>query len=144
MADPLPRSETREARCLCGALRAEVAANAQPMTVLCHCRDCQRRSGSAFGITAYFPQESVSISGEAREFTRPTDEGNIFTTGFCPQCGSTLYARPSKYPGILGVTVGTFADPEFPRPARSVYEQSKHDWIGLPEDMPRHPRGRDS
>lgn len=135
---------TRKASCQCGALTAKVAAEAQPMTVLCHCRDCQRRSGSPFGIIAYFPTETVTISGQAREFTRPTDEGNSFTGGFCPQCGSTVYARASKYPAILGVPVGAFADPDFPVPARSVYEQTRHDWVHLPDGMPRHPRGRES
>jgi len=140
---PLTRPITRQAGCQCGALTATVAGDAQPMTVLCHCRDCQRRSGSPFGITAYFPANDVVISGEAREFTRPTDQGNSFTTGFCPQCGSTLYARASKYPAILGVTVGAFADPDFPPPLRSVYEQTRHGWVELPEDMPRHQRGRE-
>lgn len=133
-----------KARCQCGQLTAEVSGDAEPMTVLCHCRDCQRRSGSPFGTIAYYPVESVAISGEATEFTRPTDEGNSFTSGFCPQCGSTVYARASKYPGIAGVTVGAFADPHFPQPARSVYEQSRLEWISLPEGMLRHPRGRDS
>lgn len=114
------------------------------MTVLCHCRDCQRRSGSAFGVTAYFATEAVEIAGDAREFTRTTDEGNSFTTGFCPQCGSTLYARASKYPDITGITLGSFADPDFPAPARSVFEQSRLGWIEPPAGIPRHPRGRNS
>ncbi|MBB5732791.1 hypothetical protein FHS61_001800 [Altererythrobacter atlanticus] len=132
------------ASCQCGKLNAEIADGANAMTVLCHCRDCQKRSGSPFGIMAYFPEESFSIAGEAREFTRLTDQGNQFTNGFCPDCGSTLYGRASKYPGIIGITVGTICDPAFPRPHRSVYEQSRHHWIALPEDMPRHMRGRDS
>lgn len=117
---------------------------AEPAVVMCHCIDCQRRSGSQFGSIAYYPLEAVSIGGEAREFARPTDSGNTFTTGFCPACGSTVYARASRLPEILGVTVGTIADPTFPQPARSVYEQSRHHWIALPAEMAHHPRGRDS
>lgn len=114
------------------------------MTVLCHCRDCQRRSGSAFGVTAYFATEAVEIAGDAREFIRKTDEGNDFTTGFCPHCGSTLYALASKYPEIIGITLGSFADPDFPAPTRSVFEQSRLGWIEPPAGIPRHPRGRNS
>lgn len=132
------------ASCQCGSLTAEVSDGAEAMIVLCHCLECQRRSGSPFGEIAYYPSDSVAITGEAREFARPTDEGNEFTSGFCPTCGSTLYARASKYPGITGITVGTVADPQFPPPARSVYERSKHHWIEIPAGMPRHPRGRDS
>lgn len=132
------------ARCQCGSLTAEIADGAEPMVAMCHCIDCQRRSGSHYGSIAYYPHESVTLTGEAREFTRGTDSGNTFTTGFCPTCGSTVYAKASRVPEIVGVTVGSIADPAFPRPARSVYEQSKHHWIALPDDMSHHLRGRDS
>ena len=132
------------ARCQCGSLTTTVADGAEPMTVMCHCLDCQRRSGAPFGTIAYYPREAVSVSGEAREFTRGTDAGNTFTTGFCPSCGSTVYAKASRMPEITGVPVGAFADPTFPRPLRSVYEQSRHAWLALPDDMGHHPRGRDS
>jgi hypothetical protein len=133
-----------QASCQCGKLTATVADGAEAMTILCHCRDCQRRSGSPFGAIAYFPHEAVAISGTPREFTRPTDAGNTFTTGFCPDCGSTVYAKASRMPEITGVTIGTLADTAFAAPIRSVYEQSKHAWVSLPEGMTHHPRGRDS
>lgn len=133
-----------KASCQCGNLTAVITTAGEPMIVLCHCLDCQRRSGSPFGEVAYYPASDVAISGDAREFTRPTDEGNTFTNGFCPSCGSTVYARASKYPGVLGVTVGTLADPSFPMPSRSVFEQSRHEWIDMPPSVPRHPRGRNS
>lgn len=133
-----------EAKCQCDQLSALVADDAAAMTVLCHCLDCQRRSGSPFGTIAYFAANAVTITGEAREFTRPTDEGNSFTGGFCPSCGSTLYAQASKYPALIGITLGTLADAQFPAPARSVFEQSRHHWVTVPDTMPRHQRGRDS
>jgi len=111
---------------------------------MCHCIDCQKRSGSHYGSIAYYPAESVTVIGEAREFSRGTDSGNTFTTGFCPTCGSTVYALASQYPGIKGVTVGTITDPEFPAPIRSVYEQSKHTWVSPPEAATNHPQGRDT
>lgn len=132
-----------EASCQCGNLSATIDDGAEAMTVLCHCIDCQKRSGSPFGVMAYFPDASMALSGEAREYARPTDEGNSFTIGFCPACGSTLYGRASKYPGITGVTLGTIADPNFPAPARSVYEQSRHRWLTMPETLPGFVRGRD-
>jgi hypothetical protein len=133
-----------KASCQCGKLTANIAEGAEAVTVMCHCLDCQRRTGSPFGTIAYFPREAVTISGKPREFTRPTDAGNSFTTGFCADCGSTVYARASRMPEITGVTLGTLADPTFPAPIRSVYEQSKHDWVPMPDSVTRHPRGRDS
>jgi len=133
-----------EASCQCGSLTATIDDGAEPTVVMCHCIDCQKRSGSQFGSIAYYPAGQVAVSGEAREFSRATDSGSTFTTGFCPTCGSTVYARPGRMPEILGVTVGTIADPGLGTPVRSVYEQSKHHWIALPETMSHHPRGRDT
>ncbi len=133
-----------QARCQCGALGARIDDGAAPMVVACHCLDCQRRSGSPFGEVAYYPDSAVVLAGEAREFTRTTDAGNRFTSGFCATCGSTLYVRASKYPDTVGITVGAFADPAFPPPARSVYERTRHPWLRLAETIPVHPRGRDS
>ena len=71
-----------QASCQCGNLTAEIADGAEAMTVACHCIDCQKRSGSPFGVMAYYPDASVAIGGEAREYARPTDSGHTFTTGF--------------------------------------------------------------
>jgi hypothetical protein len=133
-----------KASCQCGKLTATVADGAEAVTVACHCLDCQRRTGSPFGTIAYFPRESVTVSGEPREYSRAGDNGHTLTRGFCAECGAAVYVMASRMPEIMGVPVGAFADPAFPAPARSVYEQSKHDWAMLPEGIPHHPRGRDS
>jgi hypothetical protein len=131
-----------QASCQCGSLTAEIDDGAEPTVVACHCLDCQKRSGSPFGSMAYFPREAVAVSGEAREYARPTDSGNSYTTGFCPACGSTLYGKASAFPEIVGVTVGTFDDRALPAPVRSVYEQSRHSWVAMPEATLRFVRGR--
>lgn len=133
-----------QASCQCGSLTAQIRDGAEPTVIMCHCIDCQRRSGTQFGSIAYFPVGAVAVSGEAREFTRQTDSGHAFTTGFCPTCGSTVYARPGRSPEIVGVTVGTIADPAFPPPLRSVYEQSRHTWVAPPPEAQGFARGRDS
>lgn len=136
------------ASCQCGNLIATIDDDAQPMVVACHCRECQKRSGSPFGAIAYFSSDAVVIRGEAREYTRPTDEGGTFTTGFCPTCGSTLYGLASQHPAIIGITVGTIGERSFARPVRSIYEQTRHPWIAMPEATtgfirgPEGPRSR--
>ena len=132
-----------QASCQCGSLTAEIDGGAEAMVVACHCIECQKRSGSPFGSIAYYPEDSVAIAGEAREYSRPADSGNTFTSGFCPTCGSTLYGKASQYPGITGVTVGTISDPAFPAPTRSVYEQSRHHWLAMPETTSGFVKGRD-
>jgi hypothetical protein len=132
-----------QASCQCGSLTAEIDDGAEPTVVACHCLDCQKRSGSPFGSMAYFPLYAVAVTGEAREYARPTDSGSRYTTGFCPTCGSTLYGKASAFPEIVGVTVGTIDGAALPAPARSVYEQSRHAWVAMPETTAGFARGRD-
>jgi hypothetical protein len=96
------------------------------------------------GEGAYFTRDKLSFHGEAREFVRNTDSGNTFHTFFCPACATSLYFFSSRDPNRVGVAVGAFADPTFPPPQRSVFDESKHAWITLPADMPGFNRGRDS
>ena len=133
-----------KASCQCGQLTAHAPDDPPPYVVACHCRDCRKRSGSPFGAMAYFPAETLAVSGEQREFTRPTDSGHTYTTGFCPQCGTTLTGRASRMPEIAGVAIGCIDEGDVPPPARSVYEQSKCAWVTLTGDMAHHVRGRDS
>ena len=134
-----------QASCQCGALTAEIQDGAEPVVVACHCRECQKRSGSPFGTMAYYPENFVNFGGEAREYSRPTDSGNTFTTGFCPGCGSTLYGKASGFPGVVGVTLGTIGEPQLlPVPARSVYEQSRHRWVAMPAETQGFVQGRNS
>lgn len=118
------------ATCECGALTASVAAPS-PAIVACHCIACQRRTGSPFGLAVYYPEGAVTLGGEPNSFARPTSTGGTFTSRFCPTCGSTLWFSTSKHPGMIGIAVGAFADPDFPGPLRSVWEETKHAWVEI-------------
>jgi hypothetical protein len=129
----------REATCSCGQLR--VTASGDPVRIsICHCLACQRRTGSSFGYQARFLCEQVHISGESQEYTRRSDEeGTPRTSRFCPICGSTVYWTGDEQPKWIAVAVGAFADPEFPAPAVSVWEERKHSWVVVPEDAEHIP-----
>ena len=123
------------ATCRCGALRAECLG--EPVRVsVCHCLDCQRRSGSAFATQARWPDENVTISGAFTTWSRVADSGHAVTYRFCPTCGSTVAYEIEGWPGVIAVPVGNFADPDFPGPKFSVYEHRKHRWAAvLGEDV---------
>jgi hypothetical protein len=133
----------RTAHCSCGLLRVETRGEPNAV-VVCHCHACQRRTGSVFGIGAYFPQDKVRISGDRNSYTRLGESGGNVTTHFCPQCGTNVFWEADKIAGSYGVAVGAFAEPGFPAPVRSVWEESKHAWVGLPAGVPHFARGRDS
>jgi hypothetical protein len=102
---------------------------------VCHCLACQRRTGSVFGAQARFPREAVTIVGNSAEYVRVGDEGTRITFRFCPNCGSTVYYSLAGRDEVIAVPVGAFADPKFPAPSFSVYEDRMHSWVGMPKDM---------
>lgn len=121
---------TREACCSCGQLR--VICQGEPVTVaLCHCRECQRRTGSAYGIAAFFARADVLVSGTYLDYDRPADSGFRVLHHFCPSCGSTVFWEPSRKPETVAVAVGAFADPDFPAPRKAVFEQHRHPWVAV-------------
>lgn len=122
---------TRLATCNCGQLK--VYATGEPIRIsVCHCLACQRRSGSVFAMQARFERPNVKIEGADQEWVRITDSGSRCIQHFCPECGSTVYYQLSTAPDVFAVPVGAFADPSFPEPKFSVYEERKHSWVRMP------------
>lgn len=132
----------RKAQCCCGALAA--SAQGEPTVVsLCNCVECQRRTGSPFGVGAYYEAAQVNVTGPSSVYERKV-EGRWLRFHFCATCGSTVYWQTANHPGRYGIAVGAFADPHFPRPARSVFERSRHDWVEFADGIPGFTAGRDS
>lgn len=118
----------RLATCRCGQLQAVCTGDPVRISV-CHCRNCQRRSGSAFAVQARWPEAAVSITGEWRAYGGAGDSGTVASFRFCPVCGGTVaYASPDL-PGLIAIAVGAFADPDFPPPTISVYGDRRHPWV---------------
>jgi hypothetical protein len=119
-----------DARCSCGALTLTLCEPSK-LIVACHCLDCQRQTGAPFGVGAFYPVDAVAISGTPKEFTRDAASGRKVHIYFCPNCGSTVYWKADGLPSLIGVAVGALAVPNYPAPARSVFEQSKHHWVQI-------------
>jgi hypothetical protein len=124
----------RIACCSCGQLQARVTADPIRVSV-CHCLACQRRTGSVFGAQARFQREAVTLSGNSKEFIRVGDEGTRIAFHFCPDCGATVYYLPAGLEEFIAIPVGAFADPSFPAPGFSVYEDRMHAWVQVPGDV---------
>ena len=121
---------TRTATCRCGQLRA--TGTGEPVRVsVCHCLECQKRSGSAFAVQARWPDDRVQLTGTWTEWSRSGDSGTRATFRFCPACGATVAYVSEGMPGVTAVAVGAFADPAFPPPVYSVHEGRKHAWVAV-------------
>jgi hypothetical protein len=125
---------TRTACCSCGQLSAVTSADPVRVSV-CHCLACQRRTGSVFGAQARFPADSVSITGSSKEFVRAGDAGSRATFNFCPTCGATVCYTMEGREGHIAIPIWAFAEPTFPGPKFSVYEERMHSWVRMPEDI---------
>lgn len=118
---------TRIAACSCGQLRLTCKGEPERISI-CHCLECQKRTGSVFAVQARFPRRAVTIEGQASHWSRRGDSGGSATFNFCATCGSTVCWVPDAAPKLIYVAVGAFADPNFPPPRVSVYEERQHPW----------------
>lgn len=130
----------RHAQCHCASLRLTTTGD-PILVIMCHCRDCQRRTGSASGNGALFQKSQVIIEGSSKVFEREAQAGRKLRFHFCPQCGTSLYWDGDLRPDLYVVAVGAFADPEFPPPTVSIYEESRHRWTMLPDGLQHSQRG---
>lgn len=127
--------DIHEGGCQCGALRFRTTG--QPVkAAVCHCRYCQTRTGSAFGVSAYFPRAAVQLSGEAKDYSFTTESGRSFTTHFCPTCGSNVLWSLGMSPELIGIAAGSFDPPSFWFPiSREIFTRSAAPFVhtDLPE-----------
>ncbi len=123
----------RTAQCACGGLRA-ICSGPPARVSVCHCFACQRRTGSAYGAQARYDQRQVRVTGEFKRWTRRGDSGGSVTFTFCPTCGTNLCWTPDGLPDAVTVALGCFADPSFPQPTMTVYEDREHSWAHVPGD----------
>ncbi len=128
-------ANSRTASCSCGGFAVE--CRGEPTRIgACHCTECQRRTGSVFGVAAYFPRDQVTFSGARKDYARGSDAGRRINNHFCPECGSTVVWDLELFPDLVAVAAGCFADPHLGAPQRGVWAKYKHDWVQFPESIP--------
>lgn len=127
----------RDGRCTCGQVHYQVAS--EPMIVhCCHCRGCQKNSGSAFALNALFESELVNlISGEIEEVAVPTPSGKGQIITRCAACKvavwSNYYMR-GLHKRIRFIRVGTLDEPDKLPPDVHIFTSSKQPWVIVPEN----------
>ncbi len=128
--------DTLEGGCACEALRYRLAS--PPMFVhCCHCRDCQRQTGSAFVLNALIEADRVALlSGNPDETILPTDSGRQQKVYRCPACKTAVWSVYGGVDKLRFVRVGTLDDPAALKPDVHIYVRSKLPWITLPEGVP--------
>ena len=104
---------------------------------ICNCISCRRRTGSAFGWSAYFSDDKVvAKKGQLNTYAKSGDMG--YDRFFCANCGTTLYWKSFGFmPDCTGVAGGCFVDNPLLPPNLSAQDKDRCAWLGLPEDWLR-------
>jgi hypothetical protein len=121
-----------EGGCQCGGVRYRLEAEPQGLAA-CHCRDCQRQSGSAFALSLDVPKEAFRLlSGELKTFTVLCDSGRTKECAFCESCGTRIY-----HCGEWGMSIkaGTLDDTSSLSPNAHYWTKRKQPWLQIPEGV---------
>jgi hypothetical protein len=122
--------QTWEGGCQCGSVRYRVQGKPLALAV-CHCTECQRQSGSAFGMSLAVPGESFRLlRGELKTFTTVCDSGRIKHCAFCPDCGTRIYHQGTE--PVMSIKPGTLDDTSWLDPGAHYWTKSKQPWVPIP------------
>jgi hypothetical protein len=106
------------------------------LLVACHCKECQRQSGSAFGMSLVVPKPGFAVQGQLKLFERTSDKGRLLRCFFCPECGTRIHHEPSYGAPVCNVKAGTLDDTSWLEPKLHTWVQSKQPWTLIPEGIP--------
>jgi len=125
-----------EGGCICGAIRYRLTK--EPMIIhACHCRDCQKLTGTAFVTNLWIERRFIEASGPAPVAfpVPPGPSGTRHDVFHCATCGTALWSKYHGAPGdTLFVRGGTLDDQGEVTPDVHIYTRSKVPWLELPAD----------
>ena len=128
--------------CLCGFVVYEYGGAVGPAGY-CHCEDCRRRSGSAFGISIRAETPALRIvRGQVKVFTKSAESGVLLSRSFCPQCGSALFTHSASHPEYTYIQAGSLDDPAVVEPKQQSWLRSAVSWRTIDNSLPKYDKGR--
>lgn len=120
--------------CQCGEIRYE--SNGAPCSLyICYCKECQKQSASAFGISLDVPRASFRVTqGTPKFWSRPTAKGLRLKCAFCPSCGTRVWHEYENYSDVLSIKAGSLDEPTDLSNAIHVWTSRKFPGIIIPDD----------
>jgi hypothetical protein len=120
--------------CVCGALRYE-ARGAPLLQGFCHCRPCQRISGSGHIGFICFPETAVALQGETRSYSLTGGSGGMATRYCCPTCHSVVYGTTEVMAGQINLYAGSLDDLAQFKPQVAIFVRSRPAWDDVSRDL---------
>jgi hypothetical protein len=121
--------------CVCGAIRYECTA--EPLAMFyCHCRDCQRTTGSGFTPVVYLPAKAFKITkGAPHYYSTPSEMVGDNKRGFCPDCGSRLFGGATD--DGQGIVASSLDDPSLFKPQMHIWTSDAQPWDHMDSTLPK-------
>ena len=131
-----------EGACYCGSLRYAVTGD--PLnTAICHCKSCQRQTGSAFTVMIAVPRGSLLMDGSVATYEIAGDNGAVSRRYFCAKCGSPIAIDPATIPAVTFLSVGSLDDTRWVKPEVQLWCDSAQSWVRVSEGTRNFPKGYD-
>ena len=120
--------------CYCGSIQFELL-NKPKLVVNCHCDDCKKRNGAAFSTYIAVSEDNLHIS-TGGNLLKNYEAKNVGIKYFCADCGSPVYNRNVRLPGLSLVFYGAITNPIVFKPKFNVFCSTKHAWVDDIKDIP--------
>lgn len=121
-------SDITTGKCLCGSYRYEFDRQQVLSAHHCHCKDCQRMTGSGKSTIVMVPTQALQAEGELKTYTVTGTDGAHVTRGFCPECGSQAVSYLEEMPETRFVKAGTLDDSSWVTVESSFWSCSAEPW----------------
>jgi hypothetical protein len=123
--------------CACGTIR--FVCTSAPLAMLnCHCKDCQRASGSPFASGLIVKTADLRVTGTPNTYSVPATSGSLAIRSFCGECGSPLFTRGEAAPDYLSIRFTALDDQTRFQPTLDIWTSSAQPWVCLSEDIPHY------
>ena len=127
-----------EGGCLCGSVRYRIDGKIGPI-VFCHCKECQRASGSAYAANAGVRERYFSLTAGKEKMVEFESAPGKFRA-FCGSCGSPLYSRRPAADGDYRLRIGTLDSDPGRKPAIHIWTSDMEAWQTIDDALPQYPR----
>lgn len=121
--------------CQCGAVRYRITGP-HLVAYVCHCRECQRQSASAFALSIPLSAAEIDVTGTLATYARTTDSGSRTECLYCPACGVRVMHRSARAPENVTLKGGTLDDTSGLVPVAHLWVSRKQPWVRLDPAVP--------
>jgi len=121
--------------CLCGAVNYNFNESSVISAHHCHCKDCQKSTGSGKATIVMIPENALQMKGEIKIYTVTGTDGSHVTRGFCESCGSPLISYIEEMQGIRLIKAGSLDDSSWLKIDSNFWSSTAREWSPVDETL---------